>query len=242
MIGLGTLLNSAGILVGGLAGQLVSKRFRPEQQEALNKACGVSVLFIAIAGAMEGMLTVEQTQLHNGRSMLLVLCLAVGTVIGELLGIERGFERFGKWLKRKTGSSGDAGFVDAFVTASLTVSVGAMAIVGAIQDGLTGGILHSGGQVGSGLYPCSGDDCLDGARVPVFRYSCVCFRRRDHAAGTAGLADHDADGRLLFVSHRLGLDLLYRDKPCVGQKGAGGQYAAGGIAGGLGGIPPWSFT
>lgn len=138
MIGLGTLLNSTGILVGGLAGQLVGKRFRTEQQEALNKACGVSVLFIAIAGAMEGMLTVEQTQLHSGRSMLLVLCLAVGTVIGELLGIERGFERFGKWLKRKTGSSGDAGFVDAFVTASLTVSVGAMAIVGAIQDGLTG--------------------------------------------------------------------------------------------------------
>lgn len=48
MIGLGTLLNSAGILVGGLAGQLVGKRFRPEQQEALNKACGVSVLFLSL--------------------------------------------------------------------------------------------------------------------------------------------------------------------------------------------------
>ena len=70
--------------------------------------------------------------------MLVVLCLALGTVIGELLGIEAGFERFGEWLKRKTGNSSDPAFVNAFLTASLTVSIGAMAIVGAIQDGLLG--------------------------------------------------------------------------------------------------------
>ena len=68
--------------------------------------------------------------------MLVVLCLAIGTVAGELIGIERGFDRFGEWLKVKTGNGGDAGFVNAFVTASLTVSIGAMAIVGSIQDGL----------------------------------------------------------------------------------------------------------
>ena len=70
--------------------------------------------------------------------MLVVLCLALGTVIGELLGIEKGFERFGEWLKRKTGNSGDPQFVNAFVTASLTVCIGAMAVVGAIQDGILG--------------------------------------------------------------------------------------------------------
>ena len=64
--------------------------------------------------------------------------LALGGLIGELLNIESLFERFGEWLKRKTGSSRDSQFVDAFVTASLTVCIGAMAIVGAIQDGLTG--------------------------------------------------------------------------------------------------------
>ena len=68
--------------------------------------------------------------------MLVVLCIAIGTAIGELLCIEKRFEQFGEWLKKKTGNSGDAGFVSAFVTASLTVSIGAMAIVGAIQDGL----------------------------------------------------------------------------------------------------------
>lgn len=55
-----------------------------------------------------------------------------------MIGIENGFERFGEWLKRKTGNSGDQQFVHAFVTASLTVCIGAMAIVGAIQDGISG--------------------------------------------------------------------------------------------------------
>ncbi len=136
MIGLGTIINSASIVAGGLIGHFTGKLFQPEQQESLNKACGVSVLFIAIAGAMQGMLKIEGTEIGSGKSMLVVLCLAIGTIIGELIGIERGFERFGEWLKAKTGNSKDAGFVDAFVTASLTVSIGAMAIVGAIQDGL----------------------------------------------------------------------------------------------------------
>ena len=138
MIGLGTILNSAAIVAGGLVGHFTGKLFRQEQQDALTKACGISVLFIAIAGAMQGMLRVDGAALLSGRSMLVVLSLALGTVIGELIGIERSFERFGAWLKVKTGNSGDRQFVDGFVTASLTVCIGAMAIVGAIQDGITG--------------------------------------------------------------------------------------------------------
>ncbi len=136
MTGLGTVINSAGIIAGGLVGHFTGKLFKEEQQEALNKACGISVLFIAITGAMEGMLRIEGDTITSGKSMLVVLCLAAGTVIGELAGIENGFERFGEWLKHKTGNSGDSGFVNAFVTSSLTVCIGAMAIVGAIQDGM----------------------------------------------------------------------------------------------------------
>ena len=138
MIGLGTLINSAAIVAGGLIGHFTGKLFRQEQQESLNKACGVSVLFIAVAGAMQGMLQIDGSTLLSGKSMLVVLCLAIGTVIGELIGIEKGFEQFGEWLKRKTGNSGDRQFVNAFVTASLTVCIGAMAIVGAIRDGIQG--------------------------------------------------------------------------------------------------------
>lgn len=138
MIGIGTIINSAAIVAGGIAGHFTGKLFRKEQQDALNMACGISVMFIAIAGAMQGMLGIDGDTLVSGRSMLVVLCLALGTIVGELLGIEKGFERFGQWLKEKTGNSGDKQFVDAFVTASLTVCIGAMAIVGAIQDGITG--------------------------------------------------------------------------------------------------------
>ena len=136
MGGLGTLINTGGILLGGMAGGLTQKLFRKTQQESLTKACGIAVMFLAIAGAMEGMLGIEGNTLVSGKAMFIVLCIALGTVIGELLDIEAAFERFGEWLKKKSGNSGDAGFTDAFVSASLTVCIGAMAIVGSIQDGI----------------------------------------------------------------------------------------------------------
>ena len=138
MIGLGTIINTAAIILGGIICHFTGKLFKQDQQAALNKACGISVMFIAIAGSMQGMMHIDAGTIVSGKSMLVVLCLAIGTIVGELLGIELGFERFGEWLKKKTGNSGDKQFVNAFVTASLTVCIGAMAIVGAIQDGIMG--------------------------------------------------------------------------------------------------------
>ncbi|WP_442856378.1 DUF554 domain-containing protein [Butyrivibrio sp. WCE2006] len=135
---LGTIINSAAIIVAGFFGNITGKLFKEDQQDALCKVCGISTLFIAISGAMEGMMKVENNALVGGRSMLVVLSLAIGTVIGELIGIERAFERFGEWLKIKSGNGKDSEFVNAFVTASLTVCIGAMAIVGSIQDGING--------------------------------------------------------------------------------------------------------
>lgn len=133
MVGLGTIINTLAILIGGLLGLLLGRLLKPTVQDALTKACGVSTIFIAIFGAVEKMRMVP-----DGGAMLIVICMTLGTLIGELLGIERIFERFGVWLKKKTGSSRDNGFVEAFVTASFTVCIGAMAIVGSIQDGLLG--------------------------------------------------------------------------------------------------------
>ncbi|MBR1814833.1 MAG: DUF554 domain-containing protein [Lachnospiraceae bacterium] len=138
MIGLGTIINTVAIVLGGVIGHFTGKLFRQDQQTAINKACGISVLFIAIAGAMQGMMKIDGDALVSGKSMLVVLCIAIGTIVGELIGIEDGFERFGEWLKMKTGNGGDKQFVGAFVTASLTVCIGAMTIVGAIQDGIMG--------------------------------------------------------------------------------------------------------
>ena len=138
MLGLGTLINCGAIVGGGLVGHFTGKLFKEEQQDALTKACGVSTIFIAIAGAMEGMLSIREGAVSSTKSLLVVLCLALGTMISEALRLERGIERFGEWLKNRTGNSGDKGFVNAFVTASLTVCVGAMAIVGSIRDGIMG--------------------------------------------------------------------------------------------------------
>ena len=138
MIGLGTIINCASILVGGILGLLFGRFLKEDVQDSLTKTCGISTIFIAIAGALESMLRIEQTSLVSNGSLLIVGCLAMGTLIGEILNIENLFERFGEWLKCRTGNAKDNRFIEAFVVASLTVCIGAMAIVGAIEDGMTG--------------------------------------------------------------------------------------------------------
>lgn len=138
MVGLGTIINSAAIIVGGVFGHLFGKILNERIQDSLQKASGICVLFIGIAGAMEGMLKLSGSSLSAGRSMLIVASLALGALVGEFLNIEHGFERFGEWLKVKTGNAKDKSFVEGFVTASLTVCIGAMAVVGSIKDGISG--------------------------------------------------------------------------------------------------------
>ncbi len=137
MPGLGTIINTAAILLGGLLGLTCGRWLKKDAQDALCRTCGIATMFLGIAGAMEGMLSVSGGGIVSGNSMLLILSLALGALIGELLRIEDRFEALGVWLREKTGNAKDPRFVDAFVTASLTVCIGAMAIVGAIQDGIS---------------------------------------------------------------------------------------------------------
>ena len=138
MYGLGTIINTAAIVAGGAGGALFGRFLKENVQDTLTKVCGVSTLFIAITGALEKMLTVENGAIVSHGAMLVIGCLTIGAVIGEMLNLEGAFERFGEWLKQKTGNARDKRFVDAFVTASLTVCIGAMAIVGSIEDGISG--------------------------------------------------------------------------------------------------------
>lgn len=138
MVGLGTLINTAAIIAGGICGHIFGKFMTEDTQEALTKVCGVSVLFIGMAGAFEEMFTVSGDGITSNGTMMIVISMAIGALLGELIGIEKGFERLGEWLKIKTGNAKDKSFVEGFVTSSLTVCIGAMAIVGAIQDGLMG--------------------------------------------------------------------------------------------------------
>lgn len=146
MTGLGTIVNAAAIITGGLVG-LGARRFLKERyQETVTKAMGFAIIVMALGSTLSRMLVVKITgtpeqpaaSLDTQGTMTLILSLAIGALLGELLNLEHWFERLGKWLRDKTGSQRDSQFIDAFVSASLTVCVGAMAIIGAIQDGVSG--------------------------------------------------------------------------------------------------------
>ena len=140
MPGLGTIINVAAIVTTGLLGVGAGRLLNERMQEGLAKAAGACVLFIGIAGALQGMLSVSGGVLVSGMSLYIVVSIVAGTLIGEAIDIDALVRRFGEWLKRKTGSAKDRTFVDAFVTASVTVCVGAMAVVGAVEDGMMGDI------------------------------------------------------------------------------------------------------
>jgi len=138
MIGLGTIINVAAIILGGILGLLGGRILKPRMQDTLLRAMGVCVMFFGIAGALEKMLTIENGKLVSGGTMMLVVTVALGGLTGELLNIEGALERFGVWLRKKSGSGSDSRFLDAFITASMTVCIGAMAVVGSVEDGIRG--------------------------------------------------------------------------------------------------------
>ncbi len=138
MVGLGTLIDVALIIAGGAVGLVAGRLVKPCVQEGLLKTTGVAVLFIGLSGALEGMLSVSDGALVSGGTVVVVASLALGTLAGELLDIASWFERLGAWLRRVSGNEKNERFLDAFLTATFTVCIGAMAVVGSIQDGILG--------------------------------------------------------------------------------------------------------
>lgn len=137
MSGLGTIVNALGIIVGGIIGLFCKNLFKERYQETIIKATGIAVIFLALSGTLSKMLVVDEGALSSTGSMNVILSMVVGALIGEIIDIEGLFEKFGQWLKYKTGSNEDHQFIHGFVMTSLTVSIGAMAIMGAIQDGMS---------------------------------------------------------------------------------------------------------
>ena len=134
----GALINGALIIIGGLTGRLVGRLVTEKIRETVIKGIGVSVMMMGISGTLSKMFMTESTGITTEGSIMLVVCMAIGAVIGEAVDIDGGMDRFGEWLKQKTGNARDNEFVDAFVTTTLIVGVGAMAVMGSIEDGLSG--------------------------------------------------------------------------------------------------------
>ena len=138
MSGLGTLVNVGAIIVGGFIGLLFKGGLKERFRQIMVEACGLAVIFIGAAGAFEMMFTVEGSKVTSGSTMLIVISLVIGGLVGELINIEKGLDVAGEKLKTLVRASRDNRFVDGFVTASLVFCVGAMAICGPIDEALTG--------------------------------------------------------------------------------------------------------
>lgn len=138
MFGLGTLINIAAVVAGGLLGVTLKKGIPESCRQILMHACGVSTIFIGAGGVMSKMLVLKDGAFETQGSLMLIFSLVIGSLIGELLKIEYRLERAGEFLKQKLHTENDSHFVEGFVTSTLVICIGAMAIVGAIEDGLTG--------------------------------------------------------------------------------------------------------
>lgn len=138
MRGLGTLINVTCILLGGTIGRFAGNRLKPNVQDTVMTITGIGVMMLGLGGTMQHMLVITDGALNTSGTLMMIISLALGSAIGEMLQIEQKVQQFGEWLKHKSNSNGDPYFVTGFVTASCTVCIGAMAIIGSIQDGTTG--------------------------------------------------------------------------------------------------------
>lgn len=138
MRGLGTIVNVLAIILGCGLGVLFKGGLKERFRDNMMQACGLATMFIGLAGALEMILTVQGGGVKAGSTMLVVLSLVIGGLLGELIDIERRLESVGDKLKSAVRAKGDNRFVEGFVTASLVVCVGAMAICGPLEEGLTG--------------------------------------------------------------------------------------------------------
>ena len=138
MFGLGTLINTAAVVVGGLLGLLLKNGIAKKFETILMQALGLATIFISAGGVLKYMLVVENGTVDTRGTMLLIFSLVIGCILGQWLDIESKMEVLGVKLKAAVRIKNDNRFVEGFVTTSLIICVGAMAIVGAMQDGLSG--------------------------------------------------------------------------------------------------------
>ena len=207
---IGTIVNTLAAVVGGLLGSLLKKGIPERFADLVQKGLALCVLYIGIKGSLAGTNT-----------LVTILSLVLGAILGELLNIDGGIERLGAWAQSKL-SKGGSRLGEGFVTASLLFCVGSMSVVGSLQSGLTGNhetiftksmldfvsaiILAS--SLGLGV-------CLSGAFVLVYQGAIVLLAR--WAAPILSdyvVAEMSCAGSLLIVA--LGLNMLGVTKLKVG--------------------------
>ncbi len=137
---LGTIVNFAAVLIAGVLGSLLKKGVPERISAAVMNAMGVCVIFIGIDGIMEAAPAVQQDSfLAAGlvKILIMILSMGLGTLIGELLDLDRQMNRLGAFVEKRLGHGGEqGGIAKGFVACSLLFCIGAMAVNGAIFDAI----------------------------------------------------------------------------------------------------------
>ena len=158
MIFLGTIVNSAVVIIGSVIGVLLSGILTKSKKFAslpniIMKAVGLCVIYIGISGVISAQASASQPRELGGVGafalLIMIGCIVIGTLIGELIDIDKYLDKFGKFIERKLTKKKydengqqivqDRGIAKGFVSATLLFCVGAMAITGAIESGLSHG-------------------------------------------------------------------------------------------------------
>ncbi len=131
----GTIINGAAILIAGLLGCFIKKAIPEHIEKPVMDMVGISVMLIALLGFFSTALTIEDGVIKSNGEIMMLVCLAFGIAIGEMLRIDDRINAAGQIIEAKAGVDG---FAKGFVNASLLFCVGAMAIFGALKDGISG--------------------------------------------------------------------------------------------------------
>lgn len=135
---MGTLINVAAVLLGGGVGTFIKGNIPKRIEEILMQSMGLCVIFIGISGALTGMLKPSGGGLESQGTILLIASLVIGGLLGEVCRIEYHVEQMGERLKKLVNAQKDTNFVAGFMNNTLVICIGAMAVVGALQEGFSG--------------------------------------------------------------------------------------------------------
>lgn len=124
---LGTVVNTLAVVVGSSIGLLLKKGIPQKITDAVMNGLALCVIFMGISGALEG-----------SKTLAMIVSMALGAVVGTLLDLDSRLNKLGDTVESKLAPGGQGKIATGFVTASLLYCVGALAIVGSLQSGLTG--------------------------------------------------------------------------------------------------------
>ncbi len=136
--GIGTIVNVIAVIAGSLLGLFCKTLISDKLREGIMSALGLAVFTIGMSGVITNSIVVSGEALSSEFTLLMILSMAIGTLIGTLIDIEKRLDDLGMFFqKRLTRNESNSTFAEGFVSASLLFCVGSMAIVGSLNDGIS---------------------------------------------------------------------------------------------------------